>query len=66
MFSNNYKVFLRINYLFDIHRTEEHIQVLKLGVFLGGDLVQPSKSVGIDGFLVSQVEWFILGGKGFL
>jgi len=52
-------------YLSDIHRTEEDVQVPKLGVFLWGDLIQPTKLVGIDGFMVSQVEWFILGGKGF-
>ena len=57
-------VFLCI-YLFDIHGTEEHIQVAKLRIFLWGDLIQPSKFVGMDGFLVSQVEWFMSWGKGF-
>jgi len=55
--------FLRLNGSFWEERA--FLELVLACLLSSRDLIEPSKFVGVDGFTVSQVEWFILGGKGF-
>lgn len=53
-------------YLIDLHRTDKYIQILKLWIFLWGNLKELAKLVGIEGVAASQVEGSRLRGYASL